>query len=284
MNKCIKVLLIISSVLFSLGLIIIITGVLCGGNIKDAISLSDANRDVNLVSVNKDFSKETIRNLKLDVSAGKVYIKEGKSFRVEGENLVKDSFEIEVRDNTLYVNESDDFNWSFVFRLGVFFDGGESKITITVPSGFVFDNTEIEVKAGKVDIDKFSSNTFDLQLDAGRVDLDNTSVTSKASIKLNAGAVKAKDYNGKNLEVEVSAGSCDLSGAFYETLDLSCSAGSINIESSLSEEEYSYDLDQTAGSIRINGDSYKEYNNTNKEAKNSIVAKCDAGSIKIDTK
>ena len=135
-----------------------------------------------------------------------------------------------------------------------------------------------------MDIDKFSSNTFDLQLDAGRVVLDNTSVTSKASIKLNAGAVKAKDYNGKNLEVEVSAGSCDLSGAFYETLDLSCSAGSINIESSLSEEEYSYDLDQTAGSIRINGDSYKEYNNTNKEAKNSIVAKCDAGSIKIDTK
>ncbi len=282
MKKCTRVMLIIAGSLFALGLILTITGFLCGGRMK-SISLI-GGREINYMSIDEDYSNTTIENLDFEISTGKVYIEEGDAFRVSGSNIIEDTLEVEVKNNTLYMKDKDNFPWNLINHIGIFLDGGESKITVTIPKDTVIKNTEIEVKAGALTIDKLNTDVFDLDVDAGKATLDHLSVNNNGYISMDAGSVNGEDYSGNNLEVDVSAGNLDLSGAFYNTLDIHLSAGRISIDTSLGEEEYSYDLDQNAGSIRVNDNNYKEYNDKNTSAKNKIKAKCEAGFITIETK
>ena len=281
MRKFIKVILITASIMFTIGLILMITGLLSGGRFKSISLVGFNNKDT--VSINEDYSGQTIENLDLEIDNCTLHIKEGDTFRVTGKDIVKDSIEVGVNNNTLYIKENDHEGWGWLVHIGVLFFSNEADITVTVPKGFTAKNAELELKAGELDLEKLTTDNLDVNVKAGKAVLDNLTVTTKASIDVDAGSVTAEDFNGKNLQVDVSAGSCRLEGAFYDTLDMECSAGEIKIDSSLEENQYSYDLDQSAGSIHVNGESYKHYDGKNEDAANHIVAKTSSGTIKIET-
>ncbi len=282
MRKFIKVILITASIMFTIGLILVITGLLSGGRFKNISIIGGHIKDT--VSINEDYSNKTIENLDLELAAGNLHIKEGDTFRVTGKNIIKDSLEVGVDNNTLYIKEKEDYGWGWLVHIGQFFYSNEADITVTIPKNFTAKTTELEVHAGELDLEKLTTDHLDVKVRAGDVVLDKLTVTTKASIDVSAGKVIGEDFNGKNLEIDVSAGSCSLEGAFYDTLDMECSAGHIKIDSSLEENQYSYDLDQSAGSIHVNGESYKHYDGKNEDAANHIMAKTSAGSIKIETK
>ena len=282
MKKLTRVLLTIASIVFVLGLVLVISGFISGGSIKNVRLIGGKVYDY--VDFDKDYSKETIENLELEVSTGKLHIEEGEAFRVVGTDVVENSIEVGVKNNTLYIKENDNSSWGWIHHIGITLFSKESKITVYVPKDFVAKNTELDVEAGGLVIKKLTTDILDLDVEAGKATVDKLTVNDKASIDVEAGSVSGDGYNGKNLEIDVSAGSCNLSGAFYEKLDMDCSAGSINIDTSLGADEYSYDLDQSAGSVRVNGESYKHYDGKNSTAANSIVAKTSAGTIKIETK
>lgn len=281
MKKGIKIILIITSSLFTVGLIMIIAGILSGGHFKN-ISLV-TGKELEYVSIDKDYGNETIDSLDLDVTTSKVYIVEGDSFHIQGSKIVEDTVEVGVRENTLYIKEKDDLR-SWIDKIGIYFDLEETVITVTVPKGFVAKQADFDIKAGTLKIESFATEQLDMEVNAGKVSIDRMTVNMGGAISLGAGSVKGDQIDAHNLEVEISAGSCNLEGAFYGALDLECSAGSLNLDTSLSDNEYSYDLERNAGSIQINGKSYKDYDNTNKSANNSIKVVVSAGSVNIDTK
>ena len=280
MKRLAKILLITAAIVFTIGIVLVITGFMSGGRITN-IDIFGGNV-YEYEDIDKDFSGSTIENLDLEIETGILQIVEGDSFRVEGTDIIEGSIEVGVKNNTLYIKEKDHDVWGWFKHIGAF--NKQSVVTVTVPKDFVAKNTEVEVDAGKLEIDKLATDVLDVNVQAGKATINKLTVNSKASIDVEAGSVNGEDYNGKNLEVEVSAGSCDLTGMFTERLDLECSAGAINIDTALAADEYSYNLEQSAGSIRVNGDSYKQYDGKNTNATNSIVAKTSAGTIKIETK
>lgn len=281
MKKLTKILLLTAGTFFVLGLILFIAGILGGGKIKN-ISIING-REYNYTSFHEEFSGETIHSLDLEVSAGNLIVKQGDTFSIQGSNVIEDSIKYGVKDNELYVKEKDNDFWSFIGRIGFFFESNDTVITVTIPADFVATNTSLEVNAGELNIDQLNTKVLDLDVQAGKANLNQVTVGEKAKMELGAGGIFANDYNGKNLELDISAGEAELRGEFYETLDLDCSAGTIRVYTQLNEDEYSYDLNQSAGSIKVNGNSYKDYEDRNSAASNHIVVDCSAGTIKIET-
>lgn len=281
MKKGIRIILIIASILFALGLILLIAGVLSGGRFKN-ISLT-TGKEFEYEEINEDYSKDTIDNLDLEVARGKVYIEEGDSFSIQGSKVIKGTIETGVKDNTLYIKDKNN-GWSFLEYIGLYLEPEDTIITVTIPKGFVVKETELNVMAGALYMESFTTDQLDLEVSAGKVSMDKVTVNEDTSISLGAGSVSGDALNAHNLKVDIAAGSCSLKGTFKGALDLMCSAGSMNIETTMTEKEYSYDIERNAGSVQINGKSYKNNDNSSKTANNSIKVVCNAGSINIDTK
>ncbi len=278
MRKSSKVILTLTGMFFALGLVLVVVGFLSGGKFK---SITVFGKELDYIDMEETFDKQKITSLEIDVDADNISIVEGSEFRIVGTNVVKNSISTGVRGNTLYIKENRR-NW--YERIGLFIHTRDTKITLYVPSDFVAEYTDLEVDAGELNIEKLTTGTLKMYISAGKADLANVTVTDEAKMSVGAGGITGEWLAINNLDVDVDAGACKLSGAFYKNIKLECDAGSIRLDTSLTEDEYNYDLDRDVGSVKVNNNAYNDYKNRNNNAENDIEADCSVGSINIRTR
>lgn len=226
-----KLYLKISLVIFLIGLALIIAGVFIGGN-----TLLITQED--LISVEYEYKNENIIKLDIDITASEVEIKKSDKFSIEAEEVPSGDFESFVKDDTWYITNK-------TSRITMF-NKYTSKITIYVPNNYVFDNTTINLSAGKVTIEGIDTNNCTLRVGAGEL-----------------------KYKGK----------------IQNNLKVDCGAGNVEVELKGDEEDYNYDVDVGMGQIEINDTSYAGIaiqKNIDNDSNNLIELKVGAGNIKIE--
>lgn len=226
-----KLYLKISLVIFLIGLALIIAGVFIGGN-----TLLITQED--LISVEYEYKNENIIKLDIDITASEVEIKKSDKFSIEAEEVPSGDFESFVKDGTWYITNK-------TSRITMF-NKYTSKITIYVPNNYVFDNTTINLSAGKVTIEGIDTNNCTLRVGAGEL-----------------------KYKGK----------------IQNNLKVDCGAGNVEVELKGDEEDYNYDVDVGMGQIEINDTSYAGIaiqKNIDNDSNNLIELKVGAGNIKIE--
>ena len=190
---------------------------------------------------------EGIRELSLLLGAGTFTISEKDEadglidLYVEGQKGEVDFF---VKDETLHVEG---------FKGNHIIDVGErNNITLRFPKGMGFDEVDLEIGAGIMDICNLTARELDVTVGAGELAIDKAKIDD-FSAEIGAGHLLASGMEVREADLNVSLGNCSYEGRIEQNLDAECDMGSMDFLLKGKEEDHNYEIECSAGNIELNG-------------------------------
>lgn len=184
---------------------------------------------------------EEVKSLDIEIGAADV------KFTHEGEDFVVDcnlkNVKVNVRNGELRVIEKT--------RLFKNYEG--AAIYINIPYGYSFDEVDVEMGAGRLEISDFSANELSLTLGAGETVITNVSSQRETNIEGGAGKITVSDCSFGGLELDMGVGEMRFSGTLPSSSDLNLGIGSVYINLLPDETEYTIEANKGIGDIHING-------------------------------
>lgn len=223
--------------------------------------------NVNMITYSQEYQE--IENLKIDINQAKLYIKKGETFKIEADPINED-WKIKQDGNTLKISNVGK-SWNMY--------GDTPVLTIYIPETINLNKTEIDFGAGETEIEYLVSNSIDLDLGAGKVDINNIKA-EKTNIECGAGEVIISNADLNDLKLDAGIGRLEYSGYIKGKSDIECGVGEVDLNLKGGESIYKISAKKGLGDITVNGDSIK--NNTNiGDGDNIIDIEGGIGSIKI---
>lgn len=253
--------------------VLLIFGILSGivGLISSLVYIFDDKEEYK-TNYSKDFSN--VEELDINHGFGKLTIKSGDDFRVEGANVSK-SFKAKLNDGTLYIEEVRKFLW-FNFGSNHF----KSSITVYVPDGFTARRIKINSGVGEVVLENLSTDQLDI--DAGVGGIYGRNITAK-SVKGNGGVgdIRFNDVNFSDVDFDSGVGSLKIDGIILGNSEFDCGVGSIKLDIRGRREDYTLRCDSGIGSIKVNGERITSEYRDNNSAPHSLSIIGGMGSVDI---
>lgn len=222
-------------------------------------------------------SIDAIRNLELVLGTGKFIIREKEvsdgviDIYIEGTQCRQ-----YVKDGTLHVENFREFH---VFNI----DASLNKVTIEIPQGMSFDEIDVELGAGTMEISDIRAKEFDAGIGAGELTIKNME-TQELSVEIGAGELKAENVSARNADFEVSMGECVYRGTIQDNLDAECNMGNMEFYLTGAEEEHNYEIECGAGNIDVGGFSFSGLaaeRKINNGAAGTFDISCNMGNITV---
>lgn len=220
--------------------------------------LENAYLDDNMDEYKVNFTQEFIGVEKLDISnnVGKLTVKSGDRFMVEGRNVSKD-FKASVKNGTLIVKDDSVIKFLFfTFRR----PKDKSYITVYVPSDFTAEEIKINSGAGEVFMEDLSTER--LIVDAGVGTIYGYNITAQ-HVKGNGGVgdITFNDVNFSNVDFDSGIGNLKIDGLLLGNSKFNCGIGDIVLYINGGRDDYGLKIDSGIGSIRVNGEKISsDYN------------------------
>ena len=208
-----------------------------------------------------------IHNLDVEINAADLLIKEGEAFTVES-NLKH--LKVEEKGDVLTIEETKKFSGSY----------NGAVLTIYVPAGTVFDNTNLTTGAGRLTIERLSSGTLDFELGAGDVSVTSLVATKSADIEGGAGRITISGGTLKDLDLEMGVGQLNLTSALTGDCQLDLGVGESNITLIGNKDDYKLDIEKGIGRIFIDGKAVSDYGSSGNGA-NKVEINGGIGAINV---
>ena len=246
----------------------LIAGIVTGG-ISLFTFVSDLTGESDSEIKNKDFSVgENTKNLKINLTNTDIVIKEGDKLSVET-----------TKDNVVVKEKLGSF--SIVEKKTSAKLKEDGQVVLTIPKGYVFDKVDINTGKGKLVADVLRSEKIYLDFGAGEVIIEKLISEEKANI--NGGAGRITINNGKfyGADIDVTAGSLDVTAEFLGSGNIDCGIGNVNINLKGSEDDYRISVDKGIGGATIKGEAVAA-ETTYGTGGNMLDVEGGLGEIKID--
>ncbi len=164
---------------------------------------------------------------------------------------------------------------------------GEGVVEILIPetlcqSGVL--DMELEASACAIDLGRLSLDEVELEVSAGSVTWSGLGVTD-LSMEMAAGAVHGSDTHILHkTEIDMHAGSVELSGSLGNETELEIMAGQIKMSLHNAFTDFNYDISCAGGSVTVGEETLqglgKELKQNN-QASNQIEIQCSMGAVEI---
>lgn len=270
----------------SISLIAICVGI---GLIILAFASGKPQREYRTVSINETY--EGVENIDFEIPYGNVKIIEGDSFQIDAKNYLKDELMSYVLNGTWYIREEMNPYFSLfglnlsLRRLIQWNYGDTARMIITVPKDFVAESFNLEVGAGKVEVEAVKATRGSFTVDAGKLSIDEISIDESSEYNVGAGDMELKYVRLNDITVDCGVGSIRIHGSITGDNDVECDVGKVELYIDGEESEYSYDISTAIGDIILDGRKYHgNEKRINKGAKNNLNLECDIGNITVDFK
>ena len=320
MKKFVKISLITAGILAALGFVCCMTSVLAGGrsliywvnndeqlhaqmeNAGDAVenaldNISDGKlhlvfRDnkfsigndeyAEMVQIDEDrsYSAQDVKRLNLVLGAGFFTVREKEVSDGNIEIHVKGVGECEtfVKDQTLYVEGFKGIDIA-VFGHTKF----ENQITIEIPAGMKFEEVDVEIGAGVMDISSCETGGLSAEIGAGELLLRDIKA-GEFSAEIGAGHMDAQNVTVQEADLIVSMGECIYNGIIKRELDAECDMGNMELMLEGNREDYNYEIECSAGNIEVDKSSWHALGmekSINNGAAGTIDLTCNMGNITV---
>ncbi len=229
----------------------------------------------NAVGETKSFTVEgEIQSLDLEISAAELKITEGTSFSVKS-NLKK--LDVDVQSGTLNIKNKN----KGVFEIfgGSNYNG--AVLEIVIPKDFEFENADIEIGAGVVEIEKFSVQNLEFDLGAGTVTVKKLIASAESRINNGAGKLKIQGGVLNNLDFDMGTGETEIRVELHGSADVDIDVGKLTLVLIGEESDYKIDFSKGLGSISYNGNNVE---NNQVIGNGSVRIDVDGGMGSIDVK
>lgn len=249
---------------------------------KDNKVLVGNDEYAQMVQINEDrsYSAQDVKRLNLVLGAGVFTVKEKEVSDGNIEIHVQGVGECEtfVKDQTLYVEGFQGIDIA-VFGHTEF----KNEITIEIPANMTFEEVNVEVGAGIMDISSLEARELDAQIGAGELRLNNI-VAGELSAEIGAGRMDAQNVTAQEAEFSVSMGECIYNGIIKRELDAECDMGNMELMLEGNREDYNYEIECSAGNIEVDKSSWHALGmekSINNGAAGTIDLTCNMGNITV---
>lgn len=193
---------------------------------------------------------EGIRSLDLSLGAGSFVVKEKNTddgmidIYIQGVG----GCDYRVKDGTLYVE-----GFKGIKAIGS--DIFENVITLVLPAGTRFEEVDMEIGAGVMEVASLKAGEIDVSVGAGELIMNRTEAR-ELSAEIGAGRLEAGNMDAGEVSLTVSMGECIYMGTVSGDLELECDMGNMELSLNGREEDFNYEIECSAGNIEIGGLEY----------------------------
>lgn len=125
-------------------------------------------------------------------------------------------------------------------------------IIIYLPNEFNISELDLNLGAGKIDIDKLFVETLLMDLGAGTMTAKEINVYEKATINGGAGNININSGTINNLNLKLGAGNASIQSDLTGSNTLTTGVGKLNLGLSRSKDNYRFDINKGLGNIILN--------------------------------
>lgn len=191
-----------------------------------------------------------IRKLDLTLGAGSFVIKEK-----DGDDGMIDIY-VQGRGGCDYLLKEDTFYVEgFKGLKTVGSDLSENVITLVIPSGMEFEEIDVEVGAGVMEINGLRTREIDANIGAGEL-LMNGTETGDFSAEVGVGRIEASHMVSGDVSLMVSMGEGLYEGTVSGNIDLECDMGNLVVSLNEKEEDFNYQIECGVGVVSIGGSEF----------------------------
>lgn len=165
----------------------------------------------------------------------------------------------------------------------------DSRITLYLPAGYIWQEAELEVGAGVIRIDDTNSSCMvaskmDLAVGAGQIVAEGLKV-GELDVSVGAGEIRLSGMEIGSLGAEVGVGNLVAQGNVTESIEAECAMGNLELKLTGSRTNYDYELECVAGNIKIGEEQYgggvTKEQKINNGAGRTIDLECSMGNIAV---
>lgn len=232
------------AIAFALFLVISIFSIIFGLSREIISSINSDKKDSELLEEYTTISNNVnnIESFKIDISNDDIEIKKGEKFEVK----TNDPDVKFYHENSIVKIKSDKtFSWHLS-------NSSRGTIIIYLPNEFNISELDLNLGAGKIDIDKIFVEILLMDLGAGTMTAKEINVYEKAAI--NGGAGNINIYSGtiNNLNLKLGAGNASIQSDLTGSNTLTTGVGKLNLGLSRSKDNYKFDISKGLGNIILN--------------------------------
>lgn len=232
------------AIAFALFLVISIFSIIFGLSRKIISSINSDKKDSKLLEEYTTISNNVnnIESFKIDISNDDIEIKEGEKFEVKTNDP---DVKFYHENSKVKIKTDKTFSWHLS-------NSSRGTIIIYLPNEFNITELDLNLGAGKIDIDKIFVETLLMDLGAGTMTAKEINVYEKATI--NGGAGNINIYSGtiNNLNLKLGAGNASIESDLTGSNTLTTGVGKLNLGLSRSKDNYKFDISKGLGNIILN--------------------------------
>lgn len=232
------------AIAFALFLVISIFSIIFGLSREIISSINSDKKDSKLLEEYTTISNNVnnIESFKIDISNDDIEIKEGEKFEVKTNDP---DVKFYHENSKVKIKTDKTFSWHLS-------NSSRGTIIIYLPNEFNITELDLNLGAGKIDIDKIFVETLLMDLGAGTMTAKEINVYEKATI--NGGAGNINIYSGtiNNLNLKLGAGNSSIESDLTGSNTLTTGVGKLNLGLSRSKDNYKFDISKGLGNIILN--------------------------------
>lgn len=232
------------AIAFALYLVISIFSIIFGLSREIISSINNDKKESKLLEEYTTISNNVnnIESFKIDISNDDIEIKEGEKFEVKTNNPDVKFY----HENSIVKIKSDKtFSWHLS-------NSSRGTIIIYLPNEFNISELDLNLGAGKIDIDKIFVETLLMDLGAGTMTSKEINVYEKATINGGAGNININSGTINNLNLKLGAGNASIQSDLTGSNTLTTGVGKLNLGLSRSKDNYRFDINKGLGNIILN--------------------------------
>ena len=232
------------AIAFALFLVISIFSIIFGLSREIISSINNDKKESELLEEYTTISNNVnnIESFKIDISNDDIEIKEGEKFEVKTNDP---DVKFYHENSKVKIKSDKTFSWHPS-------NSSRGTIIIYLPNEFNISELDLNLGAGKIDIDKIFVETLLMDLGAGTMTAKEINVYEKATI--NGGAGNINIYSGtiNNLNLKLGAGNASIESDLTGSNTLTTGVGKLNLGLSRSKDNYKFDISKGLGNIILN--------------------------------
>lgn len=232
------------AIAFALFLVISIFSIIFGLSREIISSINHDKKESELLEAYTTISNNVnnIESFKIDISNDDIEIKEGEKFEVKTNDP---NVKFYHENSKVKIKSDKTFSWHLS-------NSSRGTIIIYLPNEFNINELDLNLGAGKIDIDKIFVETLLMDLGAGTMTAKEINVYEKATI--NGGAGNINIYSGtiNNLNLKLGAGNASIESDLTGSNTLTTGVGKLNLGLSRSKDNYKFDISKGLGNIILN--------------------------------
>ena len=232
------------AIAFALFLVISIFSTIFGLSHEIITSINNDKKESKLLEEYTTISNNinSVESFKIDISNDDIEIKEGEKFEVK----TNDPDVKFYHENSIVEIKSDKtFSWHIN-------NSSRGTIIIYLPNEFNISELDLNLGAGKIDIDKIFVETLLMDLGAGTMTAKEINVYEKATISGGAGNININSGTINNFNLKLGAGNASIQSDLTGSNTLTTGVGKLNLGLSQSKDNYSFEINKGLGNIILN--------------------------------